>query len=78
MIGEAPQSSVQGEVAATEAPGLDPGTRTRMHALIRPLWRERGMTILMVTHDLKEAFALGARLIVLDTKTGRAQQAQNT
>jgi NitT/TauT family transport system ATP-binding protein len=45
---------------------LDPGTRTQMHALIRPLWRERGMTILMVTHDLKEAFALGTRLIALD------------
>jgi NitT/TauT family transport system ATP-binding protein len=37
-----------------------------MHALIRPLWRERGMTILMVTHDLKEAFALGTRLIAFD------------
>ena len=45
---------------------LDPGTRAQMHALIRPLWRERGMTILMVTHDLKEAFALGTRLIAFD------------
>jgi NitT/TauT family transport system ATP-binding protein len=45
---------------------LDPGTRAQMHALIRPLWREHGMTILMVTHDLKEAFALGTRLIAFD------------
>ena len=45
---------------------LDPGTRAQMHELIRPLWRERGMTILMVTHDLKEAFALGTRLIAFD------------
>jgi NitT/TauT family transport system ATP-binding protein len=45
---------------------LDPGIRAHMHELIRPLWRERGMTILMVTHDLKEGFALGTRLIVLD------------
>ena len=45
---------------------LDPGTRAQMHALIRPLWRERRMTILMVTHDLKEAFALGTRLIAFD------------
>jgi NitT/TauT family transport system ATP-binding protein len=45
---------------------LDPGTRTQMHELIRPLWREHGMTVLMVTHDVKEAFALGTRLIALD------------
>jgi len=45
---------------------LDPGTRTQMHALIRPLWREHGMTVLMVTHDIKEAFGLGTRLIAFD------------
>jgi NitT/TauT family transport system ATP-binding protein len=45
---------------------LDPGTRVQMHALIRPLWREHKMTIVMVTHDLKEAFGLGTRLIALD------------
>jgi len=45
---------------------LDPGTRAQMHALIRPLWREHKMTIVMVTHDLKEAFGLGTRLVALD------------
>jgi NitT/TauT family transport system ATP-binding protein len=45
---------------------LDPGTRAEMHALILPLWRERGMTVIMVTHDLKEAFGLGTRVITLD------------
>jgi len=45
---------------------LDPGTRAQMHALIKPLWREHGMTIIMVTHDLKEAFGLGTRVIALD------------
>ena len=45
---------------------LDPGTRAQMHALIRPLWREHGMTVLMVTHDIKEAFGLGTRLIAFD------------
>jgi NitT/TauT family transport system ATP-binding protein len=45
---------------------LDPGTRAQMHSLIIPLWGELGMTVIMVTHDLKEAFALGTRLIVLD------------
>ncbi|MCF3643036.1 ABC transporter ATP-binding protein [Rhizobium sp. TRM95111] len=45
---------------------LDPGTRAQMHALIRPLWKERGMTVIMVTHDLKEAFGLGTRLLAFD------------
>ncbi len=45
---------------------LDPGTRAQMHALIKPLWRDCGMTVIMVTHDLKEAFALGTRLVAFD------------
>ena len=45
---------------------LDPGTRAQMHALIKPLWRDRGMTVIMVTHDLKEAFGLGTRLLAFD------------
>jgi NitT/TauT family transport system ATP-binding protein len=39
-----------------------------MHELIRLLWRDCGMTIVMVTHDIKEAFALGTRLIALDKR----------
>ncbi len=45
---------------------LDPGTRAQMHALIRKLWRSCGTTVIMVTHDIKEAFGLGTRLIALD------------
>ncbi|MGJ5134775.1 ABC transporter ATP-binding protein [Bradyrhizobium oligotrophicum] len=45
---------------------LDPGTRAQMHALIKPLWRQHNMTIVMVTHDIKEAFGLATRLIALD------------
>jgi NitT/TauT family transport system ATP-binding protein len=45
---------------------LDPGTRAQMHALIKPLWRDLNMTIVMVTHDIKEAFGLATRLIALD------------
>jgi NitT/TauT family transport system ATP-binding protein len=45
---------------------LDPGTRAQMHALIKPLWKAHGMTVIMVTHDIKEAFGLGTRLIALD------------
>jgi NitT/TauT family transport system ATP-binding protein len=34
--------------------------------LIIGLWRETGMTVFMVTHDIAEAFKLGTRLIVFD------------
>ena len=45
---------------------LDPGIRRDMHDLLLALWRETGMTIFMVTHDIAEAFKLGTRLIVFD------------
>jgi NitT/TauT family transport system ATP-binding protein len=45
---------------------LDPGTRTTMQELLRDLWARIGMTVVMVTHDLHEAFSLGTRLLVLD------------
>lgn len=45
---------------------LDPGIRTDMHGLLLKLWKETGVTIFMVTHDLKEGFYLGTRLLVFD------------
>ncbi|MGL5286908.1 MAG: ATP-binding cassette domain-containing protein [Aeromonas sp.] len=45
---------------------LDPGIRSDMHGLIHELWLQHGLTIFMVTHDLKEGFALGSRLWVFD------------
>ncbi|MEM7700681.1 MAG: ABC transporter ATP-binding protein [Pseudomonadota bacterium] len=45
---------------------LDPGIRADMHALITKLWREHSLTILMVTHDIQEAFSLGTRVLTLD------------
>jgi len=47
---------------------LDPGVRLDMHVLIDELWREHGLTILMVTHDIKEAFKLGTRVIAFDKR----------
>jgi NitT/TauT family transport system ATP-binding protein len=45
---------------------LDPGTRVQMHTLIKALWKDCGMTVIMVTHDIKEAFALGTRVLAFD------------
>ena len=53
---------------------LDPGIRGDMHQLIQRLWQEQGLTIFMVTHDLKEGFALGSRLWVFDKLRHDPQQ----
>jgi NitT/TauT family transport system ATP-binding protein len=45
---------------------LDPGIRRDMQELTTSLWRDTGMTVFMVTHDIAEAFKLGTRLIVFD------------
>jgi NitT/TauT family transport system ATP-binding protein len=47
---------------------LDPGIRNDMHLLVTRLWREHGLTIIMVTHDIKEAFKLGTRVLAFDKR----------
>jgi NitT/TauT family transport system ATP-binding protein len=47
---------------------LDPGIRADMHALITRLWRDYSLTVIMVTHDIREAFSLGTRVITLDKR----------
>jgi len=47
---------------------LDPGIRADMHALITRLWRDYALTIIMVTHDIREAFTLGTRVLTLDKR----------
>ncbi|MGW4082834.1 ABC transporter ATP-binding protein [Streptomyces sp. NPDC004822] len=44
---------------------VDAQTRADLEDLVRGLWRERGITILFVTHDIDEAVYLGERVIVL-------------
>jgi NitT/TauT family transport system ATP-binding protein len=45
---------------------LDPGIRRDMHELVLRLWRENNLTVFMVTHDIREGFYLGTRLLVFD------------
>jgi NitT/TauT family transport system ATP-binding protein len=47
---------------------LDPGIRADMHGLITKLWRDYSLTIIMVTHDIREAFSLGTRVLALDKR----------
>jgi NitT/TauT family transport system ATP-binding protein len=45
---------------------LDPGITLDLHKLILELWAAQEMTIFMITHDIKESFQLGTRLLVFD------------
>lgn len=53
---------------------LDQGIRSDIHALMQSLWNERGMTVVMVTHDLSEAFRLGTRVIALERRRNRPEE----
>lgn len=53
---------------------LDPGIRKDMHKLVDDLWKKRGLTIFMITHDLSEGFTLGSRVWVLDKPRVDPQQ----
>lgn len=44
---------------------LDAGTRQDMQKLLLRLWHKNKPTVLLVTHDLDEALALGSRIVVL-------------
>ncbi|HVF16202.1 MAG TPA: ABC transporter ATP-binding protein [Steroidobacteraceae bacterium] len=45
---------------------LDPGITADMHEIVLRLWELNRMTIFMITHDLKESFQLGTRVLVFD------------
>lgn len=53
---------------------LDPGIRAEIHELMRKLWIETGVTVVMVTHDLREAFSLGTRVVVFDRVRTRPEE----
>ena len=53
---------------------LDPGIRLDMQQLMLKLFDETGMTVFMVTHDLREAFHLGTRLIAFDRYRTRPEE----
>ena len=45
---------------------LDPGIRADIHVLMKRLWNETDLTVVMVTHDMREAFTLGTRIIAFE------------
>lgn len=50
---------------------LDALTRDRLHAEVESLWAATHKTILFVTHNVREAVALGDRVLVFSPRPGR-------
>jgi NitT/TauT family transport system ATP-binding protein len=50
---------------------LDAITRDVMHDELERLWQERGLSVVFVTHNVREAVRLGDRVLVLSSRPGR-------
>jgi NitT/TauT family transport system ATP-binding protein len=50
---------------------LDAMTRDLLHDELESIWRERNLTVLFVTHNVREAVRLGDRVVMLSSRPGR-------
>ncbi len=53
---------------------LDAMTRDAMHDEIEGLWSELGLTILFVTHNVREAVRLSGRTVLMESGPGRVKE----
>jgi NitT/TauT family transport system ATP-binding protein len=51
---------------------LDAITRDLLHEELERIWRESGLTILFVTHNVREAVRLSQRVVLLSSRPGHA------
>jgi NitT/TauT family transport system ATP-binding protein len=50
---------------------LDAMTRDVLHDELERLWRETGLNVIFVTHNVREAVRLGDRVVLLSSRPGR-------
>ncbi len=50
---------------------LDAMTRDLLHEVLEGIWRRRNLTIVFVTHEVREAVRLGDRVVLLSSRPGR-------
>ncbi len=55
---------------------LDAMTRDVLHDELERLWQETGLTVVFVTHNVREAVRLGDRVALLSSRPGRVVQEQ--
>jgi NitT/TauT family transport system ATP-binding protein len=53
---------------------LDPGIRADIHVLMKRIWNDADLTVVMVTHDLREAFELATRVIAFERPRNRPEE----
>jgi sulfonate transport system ATP-binding protein len=53
---------------------LDALTRGRLQAELERIWKEEGITMILVTHDVEEAVFLGDRVVVMEPGPGRIRR----
>ena len=53
---------------------LDPTIRAEIHVLMKKLWHETQLTVVMVTHDLREAFTLATRVVAFERPRDRPEE----
>ncbi len=51
---------------------VDEITRAQLQTELKRIWKQTGITVLFVTHDISEALKLGSRVLVMDA--GRIEQ----
>ncbi|MCE7082288.1 ABC transporter ATP-binding protein [Streptomyces sp. ST2-7A] len=56
---------------------LDAITRDLLHEELSRVWRERRLTVLFVTHNVREAVRLGQRVVLLSSRPGRVAREWN-
>ena len=68
--------SLEPEIILMDEPfsALDPNTRRVLRSQLVQLWKDIGMTIIFVTHDIEEALELGDRVIVLGTRPSKVKK----
>jgi NitT/TauT family transport system ATP-binding protein/sulfonate transport system ATP-binding protein len=53
---------------------LDQFTRMRMQEEVLRLWRDRGTTMVLVTHDIDEAIFMSDRIVLITPRPGRVER----
>jgi NitT/TauT family transport system ATP-binding protein len=53
---------------------LDAMTRDLLHDELERIWQETGVTVLFVTHDVREAVRLADRIVVLTSRPGKVAE----
>ena len=74
LVVDLPDGTAVFDAAVAAFGALDPGIRADIHVLMKRLWNETHLTVVMVTHDLSEAFGLATRVIALERSRNRPEE----